>query len=294
MKKFFLPFIIILSFGFLSCTSLQTPVYSVDNVSGDKKSFIRIVQISDLHSNDYGENQEKLVQKILDAEPDLIFFTGDIFDFRMKGDKPVENVRALLRGVEGICPLFYVCGNHEFYEGHNNEFTYLIRDYGGTVLEDEAVTVNVKNHTLVIAGVSDPIIDVPKENRYKSAADDEKYLKRVLETSKKARNLLGDVYILLAHRPDYIKAYTEENLYNLIFSGHAHGGQWRFPPLINGLYAPGQGLFPKYAGGRYDFLLSSGKTETFIVSRGLCHQTPKFPRIFNDLEVVVVNFSIAD
>ena len=86
--------------------------------------------------------------------------------------------------------------------------------------------------------------------------------------------------MLLCHRPEYTADFRRSG-YDLVVSGHAHGGQWRLPGVINGLYAPGQGLLPKYAGGLYDL----GKTK-LVVSRGL--RQDYLPRVFNPPEVVLV------
>lgn len=87
--------------------------------------------------------------------------------------------------------------------------------------------------------------------------------------------------ILLTHRPELVEFYKETG-FDLILAGHAHGGQVILPGILNGLYAPHQGWFPKYAGGRYDL---GGKT--MIVSRGLSKYVK--PRIFNRPELVIVN-----
>ena len=89
--------------------------------------------------------------------------------------------------------------------------------------------------------------------------------------------------VLLSHRPELFEIYQKYE-FDLVLSGHAHGGQWRIPGLLNGLFAPNQGLFPKYAGGRYDY--AGG---TMIVSRGLARESTKVPRIFNRPELVVVD-----
>jgi len=89
--------------------------------------------------------------------------------------------------------------------------------------------------------------------------------------------------LLLSHRPERIEDYLGYP-FDLILSGHAHGGQWRLPGIVNGLYAPNQGLFPKYAGGRYDF-----EDTAFLVSRGLARESTKIPRVFNRPELVVVD-----
>lgn len=87
--------------------------------------------------------------------------------------------------------------------------------------------------------------------------------------------------ILLAHRPEYIEEYGQYP-FDLVLSGHAHGGQWRIPYLMNGLIAPNQGWFPKYAGGLYRH---GDMTE--IVGRGLLLDWK--PRLFNPPEIVVVD-----
>ena len=71
--------------------------------------------------------------------------------------------------------------------------------------------------------------------------------------------------------------------FELVLAGHAHGGQWRLPGLLNGLFAPDQGLFPTYAGGRY----ALGDT-TLLVSRGLARESTRLPRFYNRPELVMV------
>lgn len=89
--------------------------------------------------------------------------------------------------------------------------------------------------------------------------------------------------ILLAHRPEWIDLYGTYD-FDLVLSGHAHGGQWRLPGLINGVFAPDQGMLPKYAGGKYGV-----NGTTMIVSRGLARESTSVPRIFNRPELVVVD-----
>jgi predicted MPP superfamily phosphohydrolase len=87
--------------------------------------------------------------------------------------------------------------------------------------------------------------------------------------------------ILLSHRPELTEQYRDSG-FDLVLAGHAHGGQVRIPGLINGLFAPDQGFFPSYAGGRYTL----GET-VMIVSRGLCRNA--IPRVFNPPELVIVD-----
>lgn len=86
--------------------------------------------------------------------------------------------------------------------------------------------------------------------------------------------------ILLSHRPELFDLYADKNI-DLIFSGHAHGGQFRIP-CVGGLVAPDQGLFPEYTSGAY-----TQNQSTLIVSRGLGNSIIPI-RIFNRPEIVLV------
>lgn len=300
-------FIVLSVFIYISCASVKIPAYVVDSNSSktqscefnnvEKKSeseteissssTVKIIQISDFHSNKFGKNEEKLISLIKQEQPDLIFITGDFFEYK-KGEKGISNSLQLLQGISGLCPIYYVSGNHEYYYGHTNESSFLIKDYGGTILDNTISQIQINGIDFVIAGIEDPIYFVPPEERKKDAKNDDAYLPMLKELSEKAAKTPGDFHILLAHRPEYIDFYKADGVFDLILSGHAHGGQWRLPPLINGLYAPGQGVFPKYAGGRYDFVDDNKKSSTFIVSRGLSYQEPFFPRFFNRIELVEI------
>ena len=278
------------AFLFVSCATINVKNYEIDDYNEDAQ--IRIVQVSDFHSNDFGKNENKFIEKIKAASPDVIFFTGDTFEFSRKGTKTGDNVRLLLEGIKGLAPFYYITGNHEYAGTHNDDYAPLIKEYGGTVLKDETAVLELDKGIIEITGIDDPFADLSLEERFKEKDDKEKYLVRLKTVSEKAAVLKDELKndkrfrlsVLLAHRPEYIHEYLKYD-YDLILSGHAHGGQWRFPPFINGLYAPMQGLFPKYAGGRYKF---SGTPAVFIVSRGLSYQVPNVPRIFNPPELVVI------
>ena len=235
---------------------LRTVRYTLVSRKVSKK--VRIVHISDLHSCSYGKDMKNLINAVDAAEPDIIVLTGDIFDNRTDN----KNSDTLLKAIAKKYPCYYVSGNHEYWWNMWDTFSRRAESFGVTVLQGE--NVDIDGITICGASAKSDIGD-----SVKVCAD----------------NADTDSFnVLLAHFPENIDFYRSFGKFDLVLSGHAHGGQWRLPPFINGLYAPGQGLFPKYAGGRYDF-----DDTTFIVSRGLSRTMEHFPRIFNNPELVVID-----
>ena len=218
---------------------------------------IRVLVVSDLHSCAYGEDQRELLDAVAAEGPDLVLLPGDIVDDVL----PEDNAWTVLAESWPCC---YVTGNHEWWSGEAERICREIEALGIHVLRGESVEITVKGQNLTVFGIDDP-----------DSGEDQ--LSRFSET-------VGEGYaILLAHRPERIETYRRYP-FDLIVSGHAHGGQWRLPGLINGLYAPNQGLFPAYAGGRYDF-----GTQVFLVSRGLARESTRIPRLFNPPELVAAD-----
>ena len=237
---------------------------------------IKVALITDLHSTFYGENQEKLVSEINAYSPDLILLAGDIAD----DEVPHDGTKVLLNQIAKKYPCYYVTGNHEFWTYEIDSVKEMISSYGVNILCGETADVKIGNQTVTLGGVDDPV---------GLCSDDEAYLPKT-EVPRKWKEQLDFVSrensgenfsILLSHRPEQAELYSKSG-FDLVVAGHAHGGQVRIPFLINGLYAPNQGIFPKYAGGLYDL----GETD-MIVSRGLCVDNK--PRVFNPPELVFIN-----
>jgi predicted MPP superfamily phosphohydrolase len=252
---------------FLSCRTIKTVDYNLNSSLVVKGTSVKIVLISDLHSTIYGKDQSVLIEKIKAEYPDLILLTGDIIDDVV----PLTGTELLLSGIKDTAPIYYVTGNHEYMRNDIQEIKDKIESYGVVILSDSFETVNIHDNDMIIAGIEDP---------YKQKKDTPQYNQN--DAMEKAFAGLKDmrVYkILLAHRPENIKLYLKYS-FDLIVSGHAHGGQVRLP-FINGLYAPNQGIFPKYAGGLYRH-----GSAVQIVSRGL--SVNWLPRVFNPPELVVI------
>ena len=229
---------------------------------------IRAVLISDLHSHIHGHGQSKLISKIRGQNPDVILLAGDIADDKT----PIKGTELLLEGIKDMAPVFYVTGNHEYWSGEVENIKDTIRSYGVTVLEDEYKEIIINGVHVIIAGVCDP----------ERVMYEEKGLGKPEHENLSEAGQKDHFKILISHRPEQIGQY-EKYKFDLAASGHAHGGQVRIPFLLNGLFAPNQGWFPKYAGGRYEF-----GTMTHIVSRGVSFN-PILPRVFNPPEIVVID-----
>ena len=248
---------------------------------------VRLALVTDLHSCDYGKNQSELIAAIDAQKPEVILLGGDIFD-DVKED---TNTEQFLSGIAGRYPVYYVTGNHECWGGKYrfDKQMSILEKYDIPVLSDERITLDIRDTAIHLCGVNDPDIyqitadpmQEPEEYIQAQTAKEETFTGHLAAVSEASGG--ENFTILLSHRPEYYETYAEYN-FDLVLCGHAHGGQWRIPGILNGLYAPHQGIFPKYAGGRYD-----GEDMTMIVSRGLARETTRVPRIFNRPELVIID-----
>lgn len=251
--------------------SLQTTKISI----GSKKiptSFdgFTIVQISDLHNAEFGNNQNKLLAAIKDASPDLIAITGDLIDARHTDRK---KALALIHGAVKIAPVYYVTGNHE---ARLDEFPLLEKKMsaaGVVLLRNETTTITKRKSLIRLLGVDDPC--------FKTKGDLTKNTSAIVASALKQLMLEDGAYtILLSHRPELIDVY-EANHVDLALCGHVHGGQIRLP-FVGGIASPYRSLFPKYQNGLY----KKGPTQ-MVVSRGLGNSLAPV-RINNRPELVVI------
>lgn len=263
-----IPVVLILLLAFDCRFKIQR--YSV--TSSETGGAIRIALITDLHSCAYGKEEAPLIDAINAESPDIVLLGGDICD----DDLPNDNAESLLKGISGRYPCYYVTGNHEYWSNDIDTILNLFRSYNVTILNGTYDTVEVNGHPVNICGVTDPDV-----TRY---TDSDYGIHDQLEALGNAGSN-NNYTILLAHRPELIDAYAEYD-FDLVLSGHAHGGQWRIPGVVNGLYAPDQGFLPGYAGGKY---MIGGIT--MIVSRGLARESTRIPRIFNRPEIVIIDIN---
>jgi predicted MPP superfamily phosphohydrolase len=227
--------------------------------------------ISDLH----GESAKEPIECLKKISPDYILAPGDIFEPLVISNKEInESGYELLSESAKIAPTIYSPGNHEiggtrswhpkwrYTKGkkktYDAECTEKIKATGVIFLDDEIKAINGISFCGLCSGLitDDTKPDLALIERFAS-----------IDSPK----------IMLCHHPEYYKKFLKGKGIDLIVSGHAHGGQWRI--FGRGVYAPGQGIFPKYTSGVFD--------DTLVVSRGL-REKSIVPRIFNPTEVVKI------
>lgn len=228
---------------------------------------VRLAVVTDFHSSD---NADDVVAMVASCAPDAVLLVGDLFDDDTQ-NRPTERTLSLMRQLSAQYPCYYVSGNHEAWTGEMDALYQQTEEAGVTVLRMSSGVLTVRGQRIALCGIPDPY-----EMVFSGAPDTEEQLRQALEDVDSA-----DFTVLLAHRPELLAKYAQFPL-DLVVSGHAHGGQVRIPGVLNGLYAPNQGWFPKLAGGAY-----TQDGTTLIVSRGLAVRT-RLPRIFNRPEVVLV------
>ena len=234
---------------------------------------MRIALITDLHSCKYGAAQKTLIDAVDKEKPDMILLGGDIFDDEI----PDDNTKTFLTAMAKRYPCYYVTGNHEYWSRRVGEMLEWIEANGIEDIGGKTIRTAVNGNDISLSGLNDP-----DEARYTGKGDG------MVTELERAKNEGDDTAftMLLTHRPSFVNLYKDAG-FDLILAGHAHGGQWRIPGVLNGVFAPDEGFFPKYAGGFYHF----DNGGEMIVSRGLARESTRVPRIFNRPELVIINIS---
>ena len=228
---------------------------------------VRIVQLSDLHSKIFGGRLEQI---LVQAKPDVVLLTGDLVDRR---DTDFTDAVGVARAAAELAPTYYAPGNHEAslkqtgsYERLKNELSQA----GVHVLENHAEPLEISSETIRLIGLLDPAF-------YDANLEGAKLVLSAELTQLTDEETLD---VVLGHRPILLEAYAAGGA-DLVFSGHAHGGQIRLP-FVGGLFAPDEWFFPEYTNGIHPY---NGTTQ--IISRGLGNSVAPL-RIFNRPELVVV------
>lgn len=261
--------ILLLVYGYLENDHLKIERYEIQNKCILKP--LRIVLLTDLHANEHGRGNYKLVRRICEVNPDIICITGDMV---VKNGAHTERALSLLERLANEYPVYYSPGNHEIRLDHYEEYKNEIKEFGVHFLENESALLPDSN--VCITG-----LDLP-ENWY------HKVWERRILTKEEMEKLVSPVKegifsLLLAHNPEYFPVYKQWGA-DLTLSGHIHGGV-AILPVVGGVLSPSLRLFPKYDQG-----LKEEKGHYILISRGLGLHHIKF-RFFNRPELSVINLS---
>lgn len=254
-------------------TALELNTYTVQ-AEKLPESFngFRIAQVADLHNAEFGEDNEKLLNMLRTAKPDLIAITGDLID---SYHTDISVALAFAEKAMQIAPCYYVPGNHEARIGAYTELKNGLIARGVAVLENTSAVIERSGEQILLCGVSDPSFQTDYLMGDAAA---------VMQTQLQSLKTAQESYvILLSHRPELMDVYAQSGA-QLVLTGHAHGGQFRLP-FVGGLVAPNQGLFPEYDGGMYQ---QDGTV--MIVSRGIGNSIIPF-RFNNRPEVVLIELT---
>ena len=247
--------------------------YAAEQLGADLEGY-RIVQISDLHNAKFGKNNQKLVDRIRECEPDMIVLTGDLVDSNhINVDRAVQFVDEIVK----ICPVYYVTGNHEYWleKSEYDELMSGLADAGVVILDNQVVEISRGDAKFRLVGLDDrSLSDGTLGMLLKDQAGQKE------ETADNENSGEKELTVVLAHEPQYLARYASAGV-DLVLSGHAHGGQFRLP-FVGGIVAPDQGFLPEYTAGEYYM----NGTE-MIVSRGLGNSVIPV-RLFNYPEIVCV------
>ena len=228
-----------------------------------------IVHVSDYHNTLFGENNKVLVDKIKENKPDLIAVTGDLIDSR---STDLDVALLLMKEMRKIAPVYYVSGNHESRVPEYEVLENRLRESGIEVLNDRMTIPNKEAAPIYLYGVRDPAF-----TRRKSGESERSIMKKQLDSLPQYDHKYA---VLLSHRPELLDLYAEYS-FDLILSGHAHGGQVRLP-MFGGVLAPNQGFFPMLTSGMHKM-----NNTTMIISRGIGNSA--FPlRVNNPPELIVI------
>lgn len=226
----------------------------------------KIVQLSDLHGAQFGEDNDELIAAVAELEPDIIALTGDF----VTSDADLPVLRALIPRLTALCSVYFVSGNHEFGSGLASEVRNIMTDSGVKYLSNEFLSLSRGGASIILGGVEDPLA-------YADMLSPDELAREMDDTDPAAFK------ILLGHRNYWMTEYPELPV-DLIFSGHAHGGIIRIPG-VGGLVGTDRRLFPDFEAGQFD----NGRY-SLIVSRGLGNSVP-IPRLLNRPEIVCVTLA---
>lgn len=274
LSAFVLAIAVVVGYFFITSKSLTINEYTVEE---SVTSSIRILQLSDLHNAEFGDNNEELIDLVKKQSPDLIVMSGDMIN---RDEENLDIITDLISSLSDVAPIYYGYGNHEvdWIESFGFDLEDKLTQAGAVVLNNSYRDVSVNDSELRIGGY------MGYYRQPGMLTQDEEQKKVELDFANDFENT-DRLKILINHIPtqwvdwDYINEYPVD----VVFSGHYHGGAIRIPIIDQGLYAPYVGWFPPYTKGMF-----TGSQATCVLSTGLGSEH-NIPRLNNPPDIVIVD-----
>jgi len=226
--------------------------------------------LADQHGAEFGKDNERLVEHVLSANPNIIVIAGDLIDRYQQGnpvDTQIETAQELVGQLVRIAPVYYVTGNHEWDSGRVQPLLAMLRENDVNVLQNHYRVISIGNEEIIIAGVEDP-------NGPADMIKPDEFINNIRQREE------AEFIVVFSHRNYYLSMYSRLGI-DLVLSGHAHGGMIRLP-FTDGLIGPQMDFFPTNTNGIY-----TKDGTNMVVSRGLGNHLG-WTRFMNNPQVVVV------
>ena len=261
---------VVLGFGgylFFDANNIRITSYDIHSpkIPSEFEGY-RIAVFSDYHNAPY---YEQALEKTRKQKPEVIFLTGDMIN---DDEREHESTKALIQGLVQIAPVYSVTGNHEMWNPGYSDFKKFLAESGVHLLNYQGVMLKKDNAYINLYGVDDFSIT---DDQIKDSAR----IKQLENFSQKWVSPSG-FHILLMHRANAFP-YIKDLHFDLICSGHLHGGKMQIPIISDWINEKKDNIF-YYAKG----LFSEGSAK-MVVSRGM-DRNLKMPRIFNPPEIVIL------
>ncbi len=230
----------------------------------DIESNISYVILSDLHDSSFGKDNERLIEKVSECEPDVIFTVGDMVSNYCED---YSYLSPLYKNLAEIAPVYCSLGNHELSHPESDEIKNILKDHA-VLLDNEYIDININGNEIRLGGLMGYHPSDEKLNNYiRGFADTDRFT------------------LLLSHCPEYYIWGVDEVKIDLMVSGHTHGGQVILP-FKGGLFAPEQGYFP-----HFDFGVFCEENATLVITRGLGTSKQAVPRFNNPPEILCLTLT---
>lgn len=277
-RKIFVAIMLVISgvllVGYLQGERIEVTRYQFDVPQVDAQHRVKIAHLTDVHSLQDEQRKNELLNILEQEKPTHIVLTGDIITLRVTKQYPTP-IYPFLEKLTKLAPVYFVSGNHEYDDGTYNLKVNKLLEMGVYVLNNEKADINEQVRFI---GVE----DVGRVSSHKEDVADKKQMEHRIAQAAERYVDKSKYNVLLYHRPHYTEAFQKGG-YNLVLTGHVHGGQWQDPTHTFAAIGPDQGYFPKYFKGQYHF----GAT-TVISNRGLDF-TMRMPRFYNAREIAFID-----